>query len=57
MSEVCLFIPGLGYRGSMIETPAESESTEVPLIIDRVSVHSPHVAEGAKEMDEYSALV
>lgn len=57
MSEVCLYIPCLGYRGSMIETPAESVSIDVPLIIDRVSVHSPHVAEGAKEMDEYSALV
>lgn len=57
MSEVCLFIPGLGSRGSMSETLAVSGSIEVPLIIDRVSVHSPHVAEGAKEMDEYSALV
>lgn len=41
----------------MSETLAVSGSIEVPLIIDRVSVHSPHVAEGAKEMDEYSALV
>lgn len=56
MSEVCLYIPGLGYRGSMLEAPAESGSVENPLIIDGVSVHSPHVAEGAKEMDEYSVL-
>lgn len=41
----------------MSETLAVSGSIEVPLIIDRVSVHSAHVAEGAKEMDEYSALV
>ena len=40
----------------MLEAPAESGSIENPLIVDGLSVHCPHVAEGAKEMDEYSAL-